>query len=195
MSAKRLLYFHGFNSASRSNDKVLTISREYDVKPIGYDSFASYPRIFELLEEKVRREASKLEGGSLVLIGTSLGGYFANRLGRALGIPAVLINPAIRPSVSLQKAVGQRLENYVTGEVNEMAADIPSGYPDAHPDGPYLVLLDEGDEVFDAGHTASYFPAEKLALFEGGSHRFEHMGTAMPFVREFLGNIREENER
>jgi predicted esterase YcpF (UPF0227 family) len=47
-----------------------------------------------------------------------------------------------------------------------------------------LVLLDEGDEVFDSNETAEKCGLPYV-LYRGGNHRFEHMNEALGAIEDF----------
>ncbi|MFO8030735.1 MAG: YqiA/YcfP family alpha/beta fold hydrolase [Cyclonatronaceae bacterium] len=126
----------------------------------------------------------------VVLAGTSLGGYWAARFGNLLNLPAVLINPTIHPYQSLRRYTGHRLHNFVTRTRNTLRESVPKSYHDIERSGDFLVLLDKGDEVLDYQTALAWYephlPADRIIVFEGGSHRFGHMEEALPHIRQFL---------
>lgn len=126
----------------------------------------------------------------VALVGTSLGGYWAARFGNHLDLPAVLINPTIHPHQSLRRYTGHRLLNFVTRTRNTLVESVPDTYRDIARSGDFLVLLDKGDEVLDYQTALSWYepllPADRIIVFEGGSHRFGHMEEALPNIRQFL---------
>ena len=120
------------------------------------------------------------------LVGTSLGGYWAAKFGNRLGIPAILINPTIRPQYSLKQYTGKSLLNFVTRTRNILHKDVPESYGDMESSGKFLVLLDRGDELLDYRMAASWFDSDMVICFDGGSHRFNHMIESLPYIRQFL---------
>ena len=111
-----------------------------------------------------------------LIIGTSLGGYFAAWLGAETGYPFIAINPAINPAVTLWKYLGKGSTYFgspfdLKPEVIEAYADLPFRM-----DGAGEVMLDEGDEVLSSAETTSYVGSKlPVTMFSGGSHRFDHM--------------------
>ena len=183
----RFIYLHGFNSAGdKRTDKVQTLSELGEVVTIDYDSFRSYGEIFAHLSVEIPKLVNATEH-RCCLIGTSLGGYWANKIGCHLGIPAILLNPSIKPSETLTKHVGIVLENFKTGERNTLNPSIPETYPDADREGNFLVIVGRGDEVLNARDTIDFFDGVEVVTFDGGSHRFEHMGEALVYIGQFLG--------
>ena len=98
-----VMSFHGFASGPQGPSPKTDLLRElgYDValiatygdyRPAGYR--AAFARLG--LEPTV----------PLALMGTSLGGFWARRLGQELGRPWIAMNPAIQPSQSLRRYLG-----------------------------------------------------------------------------------------
>lgn len=127
-----------------------------------------------------------------MLVGSSLGGYYAQYLGVHLETVdrVVLINPALQPQKTLAPYIG-RNTNLVTGEVFELSrpdfealADYELA-PEATP-APTLVLLDQGDDVIDHRIAAErYRYAGRVIVYPDGSHRFEHLHEAAAQIKAF----------
>jgi len=181
------IYLHGFNSdRNPTSDKLNELGKLGDVITLSYNSFAPYVEILENLEEKVKKEIRDRPAGEVALVGTSLGAYWAGTLSGIYGIPAILLNPAIRPAKTLQKHVGVTLKNFVSGEENTLSEDVPKSYPELPKKGVLMIMVEEGDEVLDPYETQEFFADYGPIMFEGGSHRFEHMPEALPKIEKFL---------
>jgi predicted esterase YcpF (UPF0227 family) len=186
-----LNYLHGFNSAALATDtKVGELATRFDVHRINYDSFA--PR--EAILESITREA--VTGGDTAFIGTSLGGYLAAVMGQRTGRPAIMVNPSCDPHWALDHYRGMTLENYKLPEqpaktltaaaIDSYQACALSTDP-ADYTIPPLLVLDTGDELLDARATqARYASLGPALVFEGGSHRFEHMLDALDGIEAYL---------
>jgi len=186
-----LNYLHGFNSAALATDtKVGELATRFDVHRINYDSFA--PR--EAILESITREA--VTGGDTAFIGTSLGGYLAAVMGQRTGRPAIMVNPSCDPHWALDHYRGMTLENYKLPEqpaktltaaaIDSYQACALSTDP-ADYTIPPLLVLDTGDELLDARATqARYASLGPALVFEGGSHRFEHMLNALDGIEAYL---------
>lgn len=184
------IYLHGFNSKGKpTSTKLQEIGKLGDVITLDYNSFAPYEEILEYLEVRVEKELRNHPYGEVTIVGTSLGAYWSATLSGKFGVPAILMNPAIRPSKTLQKHVGVTLKNFVSREVNTLSEDIPKSYPDLPKKGILMIMIDEGDMVLDPQKTQEYFTDYGPILFKGGSHRFEHMPEALPHIRKFLNQI------
>ena len=106
-------------------------------------------------------QADRGSRNALALAGTSLGAYWAARLGNHFGIPAVLINPTIHPHQSLKRYVGHKLLNFVTRSRNILRDEVPASYGDIERSGDFLVLLDKGDELLDYRQAEKWFDSGK----------------------------------
>ena len=184
------IYLHGFNSDQNpTSDKLKELGKLGEVITLRYNSFATYEDILEDLKEKVKKQSRNRPPGEVALVGTSLGGYWAGTLSGIFGLPAILLNPAVRPGKTLQRHVGITLKNFVSGEVNTLSEDVPKSYPELSKRGILKIMVDEGDEVLDPYDTKEFFVDYGPILFKGGSHRFEHMQEALPHIEKFLNRL------
>lgn len=177
-----ILYVHGFGSRfNPDSDKIAALNALGPVRGENYDFTATYPETMNHLLEAV-------EGADL-LVGTSLGGYFAARLGSQLGMPFVSVNPAISPASSLRAHLGSGTDHYGASFV--LAEQTLESYPDYTADldpALGLVLVDEGDEVIPVDRTLKVVRDAGIDVitFPGGDHRFRHMREAIPSIRDHL---------
>jgi predicted esterase YcpF (UPF0227 family) len=124
-----------------------------------------------------------------LLVGSSLGGYYATWLNAEHNIPAVLINPAVRPWELLEGHVGPRTR-WCDGApfefTAEHAAQLRALYrPELRSDERYLVLLQSGDEVLDYRAAAAYYGDYDCLIETGGNHRFENLADYLPAIDTF----------
>jgi uncharacterized protein len=179
------IYLHGLNSAYDPNsEKLKALEVLGPVEGITYNSFGTYAEILEFLTDKIKYDED------LVLVGTSLGGFWASEIGRYLKLPSVIINPCHDPAVMLAHHVDIEQINYQTGEKGILTQAALNSY--AHrlpaPDWFYLplVLLDMGDDIIDAKITSEVFEGCSMIKFDGGSHRFDHMVESIPFILSYI---------
>lgn len=186
-----LNYLHGFNSAALETDgKVGELRERFRLNLINYDSFADRDRILESIS------ARAIEGADTAFIGTSLGGYFAAVMGQQTGRPSILVNPSCDPHWALNHYRGVTLENYKLPEqgprtLSAAAIDSYAGHALSADPADYaiapLLVLDTGDELLDARAThAAYAALGDALIFEGGSHRFEHMRDALDGIEAYI---------
>jgi len=189
-----IVYLHGFSSgaASAKAEFFRTALAPLPLVAPDYPSqrpHAAVQSIRDCIDAAMRQHGAR----RLTLMGSSLGGYYAQYLGAHLAEVerVVLINPALQPQHTLARFIG-RNTNMVTGEVFEFSrrdfetlADYDLA-PAASP-APTLVLLDAGDEVIDYRFAAErYSRSGRVVVYPGGSHRFEHLQPAVSEIRAFL---------
>lgn len=177
-----IFYIHGFGSRyNPDSDKVRGLSQLGAVRGADYD----YTATFDSIIAHLTRETQRAD----LLVGTSLGGYLAMRLGTLTYRPYIAINPAIDPATSLRAYLGPGTDHYGTDFVMEEATlrSYPPLLPGLAPERG-LVLIDEGDEVIDVPATIEMAGLAGLRhfTFPGGDHRFQHMEEALPLIEEHL---------
>ena len=124
------------------------------------------------------------------LIGSSLGGFYANILAARHGLRAVLVNPAVHPHQVMAQYVGPQrnhhthLVSMVTPghfrwlEHMEVAPPHPSRL---------WVLLETGDETLDYRLAERFYAGCQLDVTPGGSHAYEGFVEKLPAIMDFLG--------
>ena len=190
---KSILYLHGFNSAA-GGKKVLRLKEmlpEYDVLNPTIDFIDLPMNICNELSKQITHHQVKM------VVGSSMGGFYALYLSAKNNIPCVLVNPCIVPDRTLAKFVGIN-KNYVTGEKYEVTEKHVENYrkfiedvfeKDVHPK-PELVniALATDDELL--GDTHEYlinrFPARKVLYFDNCGHIFNQFKKLELLFREVL---------
>lgn len=184
-----IIYFHGFNSGGTSAKAAWLRQHLPDITVLS----PTYPA--HLAEEapaqlrayvaRVRREHP--HDRRLLLVGSSLGGFWARYLAPEWGASMALINPAMFPE-TLTHAVGPN-KNEATGEeyvltIEQVNALVRYQVPKCNPNVPTLVLLDENDEVLDYREAETFYrDCARVIVYPGGSHGFEHLEEALPEIR------------
>lgn len=95
------IYLHGYGSNGNTDTaKGLRVLLADSCKLISptYDWSKPHEAVVQLADLYRAHVADRP-----VLVGTSLGGFYANYLARVLDAPAVIVNPALYPSTSLSK--------------------------------------------------------------------------------------------
>jgi len=130
-----------------------------------------------------------------MLIGSSLGGFYASALSAEYGLNAVLINPSVHPYRTLAPFVGTNTF-WCSGEPFEwkrvylwQLARIAETM--RLPDADLLVLLQTGDEVLDYTVAADAFRDYDVVVEPGGNHRFENLGDYLERIAAFYRRTEE----
>ena len=189
----RCLYLHGFKSGPSSVKAQQTM-----------DFFAQHDRAQNLHIPQLPAEPAKAiddaqflyeqlidEVGvdNCLVIGSSLGGYYASYLVERLGGRAALINPAVRPYELLQDYLGEN-ENLYNGEkfivtpsyLTELL-DIevmPLKQPKHH-----FLLVKTHDETLDAMAAVKKYQASPSIIEYGGNHSYDDYPKRLPSIINF----------
>ena len=129
--------------------------------------------------------------GPVALVGSSLGGFYATWLAEHHDLPAVLINPAVRPWRLLDQYIGENA-NYHTGETWTFQPDWIDalkhyGVDQIRRPENLLVLLQTGDETLDWHDAWDLYEDCHLYRGLGGSHGFDDFEAFIPLVLRFCG--------
>ena len=174
----RILYIHGFGSNFDSNSpKIQTLSEIGEVVGYTYD-YTETPEfnISNFIEYASQHKVD-------LIIGTSLGGWYASEVGRLCGVPFVAINPCVHPQESLVRYIGeQNLDHY--GNLYTLTKEICNLYYSITGDGFGMVLVDDGDDVISPDSINTIEHGYRVHKFQGGSHRFDHMKESLSLILE-----------
>lgn len=170
------LYIHGFNSSPRS---VKARQLHARLEAAGRGAEFACPALSHWPREAMQQLEVLIHGAQaepVVLVGSSLGGYYATWLAEQHGCRAVLVNPAITPHLNLDAYLGPQ-KNLYTGEeyvlTREHLRQLETYLVDA-PTVPsrYLIVVTTGDEVLDYRDALARFPDAKHLVIEGSDHGF-----------------------
>ncbi|MDB5778372.1 MAG: hypothetical protein JWP93_737 [Polaromonas sp.] len=191
MPITHLLYLHGFRSSPQSAkaQKMAALMAERhpavrwwcpQLPPSPHGAMA-------LLEKGL----ADWPAGSMAVIGSSLGGFYATAVAERLGCRAVLLNPAVDPARDLAKYIGEQttwqnpdehffFEARFVDELRTLQAGpltIPRNY---------LAIIAKGDEVLDWREMAARYAGAQLRLLEGGDHALSDFDAHVPAILDFL---------
>jgi len=187
-----IIYIHGFNSIGPHSAKYAELTKGLPDIVVHAPTYPSNDP-----DMAIRTLSNFIETHNdeeLMLIGTSLGGYYAQYLGRKYGTKIVLINPALSPLDAVEKHLGENT-NFYTGEKYVVTTDTLSALAQydvkdyTHEFGT-LVLLDADDEIINY-RTASmrYADCADVITYAGGNHRFAHMEQALPEIESYYHSV------
>jgi predicted esterase YcpF (UPF0227 family) len=196
-----ILLLHGFNSAPGNKESI--IRNWLNTNNLSDSINVVAPQLPYSPNEAIKLIGSLIQEhyGNLVVIGTSLGGFYANYI-RAINqtnaIKVNAINPSWSPSASLKKNINQAQENLKTGErwlfteayLNYLAnfehklKDELKQYRGAN----YSIHLGEQDELLSFTEMVEYLNENKVPFQQYNYPTDHRFGT----VEELLENIKGE---
>jgi predicted esterase YcpF (UPF0227 family) len=185
-----IIYLHGFNSGGQSQ-KAAWLRAQLAPVPVFAPDYPAHRanealRVLRKFIRRLRRENPHTR--KLMLIGSSLGGFWAQRLAPEFDACMVLINPSMRPDETLARHTGRHRNEATGGETVLTAQDVLAlkshRVEPCNPKVPTLLLLDADDEVLDYRLAeAALRGCGKTIVYPDGSHRFEHLSEALPEIR------------
>ena len=193
-----LIYLHGFRSAPQSFKARLLAA---DMKQRGQEQAWWCPQLPASPREAVELVRGVMQTGD-VLIGSSLGGFYATVLAEETGCKAVLLNPAVRPERDLHFYVGTHASFHDAAlpfvftrehvqELEVMAAALPQAITQPER---YFLLAATGDEVLDFNEMIARYPGARTKRIEGSNHAISEFADYLPEVMAFCGFRSHRNE-
>lgn len=187
----RVIYIHGFNSSPLSyKARILTermtqlgIAEELSVPELPADPEQAMKLLQACVEESLDEP--------VILIGSSLGGYYATWLAERYNLQAILVNPAIYPYRLLQDYLGEN-QNYHTGErytLEPRHVEIMKSYEVGsirHAEN-FWVLLETGDETLDYREAQQKFANSPMTIKQGGTHEFLNFEVMLDDILRYCG--------
>jgi uncharacterized protein len=127
----------------------------------------------------------------LVVIGSSLGGFYATHLAERWGCRAVLLNPAIHPARDLAAYIGEQSQWHSDESFYFDAAYVDELQALTHarcsrPER-ILAVVATGDEVLDWREMVGRYPGSTIRLIQGGDHAISDFADHLDIVMRFLG--------
>lgn len=190
---KNLIYVHGFLSSSQAKKSVLTEKFIKDNKcPINFFSY-DFPdtplEAYALLDQKIRKFLDN--GEQVVLIGSSMGGFFSMCMSAKYNLRAALINPCVFPWEFIPNILGRNVNPYTKNEfvlTPNHIADVRRIYDSVVINQNLLALfVQRGDEVLPYKDSCNLLANSALVHIENdGCHTFDNYENCLPEIIRFL---------
>ena len=195
MTTTLIVYLHGFRSSPRSSKAVIT-GEAIQQMSTGENYFEWYcPQLLASPETSMRMVEKHIQESKydqLVVIGSSLGGFYVNYLAEKYGCKAVILNPAVRAPRELAAHVGM-LTSYDTDEpfdfrpeyIDElMALQVEKISNPAR----YFLIAAKGDELLDWREMVDFYQGAQQLVLEGSDHGIADYPAHLPLVLRFISD-------
>lgn len=195
MTKTLVVYLHGFRSSPRSSKAVLTGESVKALSTVN-QSFEWYcPQLLASPKASMDMVIERIEASTydrLVIMGSSLGGYYANYLAEKYGCKAVALNPAVRAPRELAPHVGM-LTAYDTNEPYDFRPEYIQELSDFQVDaitnpGRYFLMAAKGDELLDWKEMVDFYKGAEQLVLEGSDHGIAEYPEHLPKVLEFIAH-------
>jgi predicted esterase YcpF (UPF0227 family) len=195
MPTTLLVYLHGFRSSPRSSKAVMTreaiesLSSAKD--PIEWycpQLLASPKASMDMVTEYIDQSTAD----RIVVIGSSLGGFYTNYLAEKYACKAIALNPAVRAARELAPHVGM-MTAYDSDEpfdfrpeyIDELKALQVDKITDPSR---YFLIAAKGDELLDWREMVDFYPGAKHLVLEGSDHGIADYADHLPEVLKFIAS-------
>ncbi len=204
-----LIYIHGLDSDANSTKGLLLDDYCQKHHP---DISVHRPDLNQppqLVFDKLLKLVAELDADSkVILVGSSLGGYFATLVSNETGCPALLINPSTQPHITLQRFEADKgADTLKTDDHQEkILHTTEGGWAITKSDLQWFkrhqlltvenpsevtVMLKKGDELLDANLSAAFYKHQGATVIaqDGGDHRFSDFAEHLAEVIEILKQL------
>lgn len=184
-----ILYIHGLNSAPTSTkaSQLLRLAEHCGIaRQLRVPALHHHPR-----QAIAQLQAAIAELGRPLLVGSSLGGYYATHLAEQHGLNALLINPAVRPHRLFDGRETPQTNHY-SGETWLLTHDHVQALAELEVPAPqdaqrYRVWLQTADETLDYRQAEAFYAGCTLDIQEGGDHSYQGFAGRLPEILELAG--------
>lgn len=193
MSSTLLVYLHGFRSSPRSSKAVMTGDAVKSLSTADNPIEWYCPQLLASPHQSmdmVTKYIDQSKADQIVIIGSSLGGFYANYLAEKYGCKAVALNPAVRAARELAPHVGM-MTSYDSDEpfdfrpeyIDELKSLQIEGISNP---GRYFLIAAKGDELLDWKEMVEFYQGAKQLILEGSDHGIADYADHLPKVLEFI---------
>ena len=149
------------------------------------------PQLPPVPDEAVALVGNLIEtsAGPVTLVGSSLGGHYANFLAEKYDLKAILVNPAVVDRLNVDKFIGEHA-NFHSGE-RFTFSPAHAAQLKAQVTPPtlarYWLMLESADEVLDYRQALEFYAGCRQTVLPGGDHSFTKFPDFVPQIIEFAG--------
>ena len=193
MAVTLVVYLHGFRSSPNSTKAVMTgeavgalSSKDYAYEWYCPQLLASPKASLEMVVKHI--DQAKVD--RIVIVGSSLGGFYTNYLAEKYQCKGVALNPAVYAARELEPHVGM-MTAYDSDEPFDFKAEYIDELRALQIDSitdpkRYFLIAAKGDELLDWKEMASFYLGAKQLILEGGDHGISDYANHLPAVIDFI---------
>ncbi len=146
---------------------TLSSDWEYITPDLSFDPAVAFTQIEAIV--------ARCCADDLTIVGSSLGGFYAEICAEKTGCRAVLLNPSLAPWETLSSCIGPQTAFHGDHEPFEFTAEHLAALRARDVAGVtspenFLVVVEMGDELLDHRATLSKFAASPQIVVDGGNH-------------------------
>lgn len=193
MAVTLVVYLHGFRSSPNSTKAVMTGEAVRALSSLHHSYEWYCPQLLASPKaslEMVTKYIDQTKFDRIVIVGSSLGGFYTNYLAEKYHCKGITLNPAVYAARELEPHVGM-----MTAYDSEEPFDFKAEYIDelrALQVGPitdperYFLISAKGDELLDWKEMVAFYPGAKQLILEGGDHGISDYANHLSAVVDFI---------
>jgi len=193
MASTLLVYLHGFRSSPNSSKAVMTQEAIKKISnannPIEWycpQLLASPKKSMEMVTNHINQSSAD----QIVVVGSSLGGFYANFLAEKYSCKAIALNPAVRAARELAPHVGM-MTAYDSDEPFDFRPEYINELKELQIEkisnpSRYFLIAAKGDELLDWREMVDFYQGAKQLVLEGSDHGISNYADHLPKVIDFI---------
>ena len=195
MASTLVVYLHGFRSSPNSSKAVKTKEAIKALSTTDNPIHWYCPQLLASPKQSMDMVIGYIQANPvdrLVVIGSSLGGFYANYLAERYQCKAVTLNPAVRAPRELAPHVG-----VMTAYDSDEPFDFRPEYIDelcalqverlVRPEN-YFLIAAKGDELLDWKEMVDFYSGAQQLVLEGSDHGISEYSEYLPQVMRFISS-------
>jgi len=193
MTSTLLVYLHGFRSSPNSSKAVKTGEAVRALSTATHPIEWYCPQLLASPKQSMEMVTGYIDSRStdrVVVIGSSLGGFYANYLAEKYQCKAVVLNPAVWAAKELEPHVGM-MTAYDTDEPFDFRSEYIQELRDlqvtslSNP-ARYFLIAAKGDELLDWREMVNFYIGSKQLVLDGSDHGIADYANHLPEVLRFI---------
>ena len=195
MASTLVVYLHGFRSSPNSSKAVKTKEAIKALSTMSNPIHWYCPQLLASPKQSMDMVIEYIQANPfdrLIVIGSSLGGFYANYLAERYQCKAVTLNPAVRAPRELAPHVGM-----MTAYDSDEPFDFRPEYIDelcalqverlTRPEN-YFLIAAKGDELLDWKEMVDFYSGAQQLVLEGSDHGISEYSEYLPQVMRFISS-------
>lgn len=172
MKSAKIIYLHGFNSTGDTGTAAYLKELYTDAFVAPDYDYIDPDKAAAALDDIV---AATIIDRPVIMVGKSLGGFWANYFAEKYQLKCILVNPGLQPHISLLKYLGVN-KNFNNGAITHLDASNVSAYAKYQPSNSSSlykhILLGEQDDIIDPAYCLAIMKGHVIDVFLGLDHYF-----------------------
>lgn len=193
MTRTLLVYLHGFRSSPNSSKAMMTgeAVRALSCEDNVYEWYC--PQLLASPKESMEmviKHIDQSHSDRIVIIGSSLGGFYTNYLTEKYQCKGIALNPAVYAARELEPHVGMMTAydsnepfDFKTEYIDELRALQVNSITEPER---YFLIAAKGDELLAWKEMVAFYSGAKQLVLEGSDHGIADYANHLPAVIDFI---------